>query len=159
MVTGGGHKSACHGLLANHWLPLFLCLSWFADVTAHGKVPSAMAIYGTDLFRPVVLSTNQNTVTTSTRYGRPTQGRRHNFLCKSETRTIKWMTHVTFDIRIIALPIFKKQMHMACCIMGLYKAPRAQPATKYAKIKLRLSDSVDSTSIGTSAHYKCTYKC
>lgn len=71
MVTGGGLTRACHARPPNHWLPLFLWLSWFADVTRHSRVPSALTKYGADPFRPVAVSANHDAATTSTRYARP----------------------------------------------------------------------------------------
>lgn len=71
MVTGGGHTRACHARLSNHWLPRFLSRFWFADVTRHSRIPSALTKYGANLFRPVVASANQKAATTSTRYARP----------------------------------------------------------------------------------------
>lgn len=38
MVTGGGHKCSCHAQQSSHWLPLFLCSSWFTDSVTQGRL-------------------------------------------------------------------------------------------------------------------------
>lgn len=128
MVTGGGHTRACHARPSNHWLPRFLSRFWFADVTRHSRVPSALTKYGASRFRPVVASANQNAATTSTRYARP----------RRDHGTIFWVNpgRARFreaSVRLATqeawlLPVLVKRMHVVWCIV---RGVKSNPCTTW----------------------------
>lgn len=133
MVTGGGHTRACHARPSNHWLPRFLSRFWFADVTRHSRVPSALTKYGASLFRPVVASANQNAATTSTRYARP----------RRDHGTIFWVNPRRARFREASVRLATQEAWLCPCwwnectwfgaLWGGLEAILAQPGTKGGK--------------------------
>lgn len=141
MVTGGGHTRACHARLSNHWLPRFLSRFWFADVTRHSRVPSALTKYGANLFRPVVASANQNAATTSTRYARPRRDYGTIFWVNLRRARLREASVRLATQEALLCPCWWKECTWFGALWGGLKAILAQPGTKGAKMKLRLSNS------------------